>query len=82
MLDGEVGLKSWRGSCRETFRMIAPIDSEYRDVEGLSDLVSSHEKLWRHPRQQPCLIPAPHNWAVIVVQLGALNNIEMMRLGR
>lgn len=35
MLDGEVGLKSWRGSCRETLRMIAPFDSKNRDVEGL-----------------------------------------------
>ena len=33
--------------------------------------------------QQPeLLVAAPHNRAVIVVQRGALNNIDMMRLGR
>jgi len=31
--------------------------------------------------KQSYLIPAPHNRAVVVVQLGALNNIDMMRLG-
>ena len=35
MLDREVRQKLRYGSCCETFRMITPIDSEYRDVEGL-----------------------------------------------
>ncbi len=38
MLDREVGQKFRDGRCRETLLLIAPFDSEYRDVEGLLGL--------------------------------------------